>query len=242
MQRDFGELSQSVAFRIMIIIAVAITLVAAVAISVALSRQSWLGEPETRPLLELFIGLVLYFLPFLILLSFIWTFGNLPITREKVNGNIDSLMSTPLSPRDLWLGKSLAIFIPGYIISIITTTLVVLVINLSVIVPATSEFVLPAAPLVLGILVSPLMFFSLTLLMILLSMVNNPDIALAPSFFIGFGLMIGMPVGMGLGFFDISSWSFTLWYLVAVLILTGVTLGFTRLLTRQNIVLSSKGG
>lgn len=242
MRRDYRELRQSTAFRIMIIIAAVIALAAAIGISIALSLQSWLAEPEARPLLELFIGLVLYFLPFLILLSFVWTFGNLPVTREKVNGNIESLMATPLSPRGLWLGKSLAIFVPGYIASIITTAVVVLAVNLSAIVPATGEFVLPAASLVLGIVVSPLMFLGLALFMILFSMANNPDIALAPSFLIGFGLMMGMPVGMGLGYFDIVSWSFTLWYLGDTLVLVAVTLGLTRLLTRQNIVLSSKGG
>ena len=242
MRRDYRELRQSAAFRIMIIIAAIITVAAATGISVGLSLQSWLDAPEAGPLLELFIGLVLYFLPFIILLAFVWTFGNLPVTREKVNGNLDSLMATPLSPRDLWLGKSLAIFVPGYIVSILATVVVVLAVNLSAIVPATGQFVLPPASLVLGLVVSPLMFLGLALLMILISMVNNPDIALAPSLIIGFGLMMGMPVGMGMGYFDIVSWSFTLWYLAGTLALLAVTLGFTRRLTRQNIVLSSKGG
>ena len=242
MRRDYRELRHSAAFRIMLIIAGLITLAAAVGISVGLGVQSWLDTPQAEPLLELFIGLVLYFLPFIILLSFVWTFGNLPVTKEKVNGNVDSLMATPLSPRDLWLGKSLAIFIPGYIVSVIAAAIVALAVNLSVILPATGQFVLPPAPLVLGIIVSPLMFFSLALLMILISMVNNPDIALAPSLVIGFGLMMGMPVGMGLGYFDIASWPFTLWYLGGTLALLAVTLWFTRRLTRQNIVLSSKGG
>jgi len=241
-KRDYRELRQSTAFRIILIVAGLVTLAAAVGISVGLGLQSWLDAPEAQPLLDLFIGLVLYFLPFIILLTFVWAFGNLPITKEKVNGNIDSLMATPLSPRDLWLGKSLVIFVPGYVVAIAATAVVVLAINLSVILPATGQFVLPLASLVLGLVVSPLMFLGLALLMILLSMVNNPDIALAPSFLIGFGLMMGMPVGMGLGYFDIAAWSFTLWYLGGTLMLIAVTLGFTRQLTRQNIVLSSKGG
>jgi len=241
-KRDYRELRQSTAFRIILIVAGLVTLAAAVGISVGLGLQSWLDAPEAQPLLDLFIGLVLYFLPFIILLTFVWAFGNLPITKEKVNGNIDSLMATPLSPRDLWLGKSLVIFVPGYVVAIAATAVVVLAINLSVILPATGQFVLPLASLVLGLVVSPLMFLGLALLMILLSMVNNPDIALAPSFLIGFSLMMGMPVGMGLGYFDIAAWSFTLWYLGGTLMLIAVTLGFTRQLTRQNIVLSSKGG
>jgi ABC-type Na+ efflux pump permease subunit len=241
MKRDYREMRQTAAFRIILIIAAIITLAAAIGISIALSRQPWLGAPEARPMLDLFISLVLYFLPFAVLLSFIWSSASLPVTKEKVNGNIESLMATPLSPKDLWLGKSLAIFLPAYLISIVASVIVVLAVNLSTIVPTAGEFVLPFPALVLGFVVNPLMFLTLLLFMILFAMANNPDIALAPSFLIGFGLMMGMPVGLGLGKFDISSWSFTLWYLLGTVILLAVVLFLTPVLTRQNIVLSSKG-
>jgi ABC-2 type transport system permease protein len=240
-KRDYRELRQSTAFRIILIVAGFITLAAAVGISIGLGRQSWLGASEARPLLELFIGMVLYFLPLAVLLAFIWAFANLPVTKEKVNGNIESLVATPLSPQDLWLGKSMAIFLPAYIISIVASIIVVMVINLSVILPATEEFVLPVPTLVLGFVVNPLLFLGLLLFMILFSLANNPDIAIGPSFILGFGLMMGMPVGLGMGTFDISSWDFTLWYLLGTVVLLAVVLSLTRQLTRQNIVLSSKG-
>jgi ABC-2 type transport system permease protein len=241
MKRDYRELRQTAAFRIIVIIVAAAMVAAAAGISIALSRQPWLSEPEARPLLDLFTGLVLYFLPLLILLSFIWAFASLPLTREKVNGNIESLMATPLSPRELWLGKSMAIFLPAYLISIAVPVIVVLVMNLSAILPATGRFVLPVPALILGFVVNPLLFLGLLLFMILFALANNPDIAMAPSFIIGFGLMMGMPVGLGLGTFDISSWSFTLCYLLGTVVLLAIVLSLTRLLTRQNIVLSSKG-
>lgn len=240
-KRDYRELRQSPAFRIILIVAGLITLAAAIGISIALSQQSWLGEPEARPMLGIFIGLVLYFLPLVVLLSFIWSFATLPLTKEKANGNIEALMATPLSPWGLWLGKSLAVFLPAYLISIVAAFIVVLVINLSTILPATGVFVLPVFTLVLGFVVNPLLFLGLLLFMILFALANNPDIALAPSFLIGFGLMMGMPVGLGMGWFDLSSWSFTLWYLLGTVVLLAIVLALTRLLTRQNIVLSSKG-
>jgi ABC-type Na+ efflux pump permease subunit len=242
MKRDYREMRQSTAFRIILIVAAFITLAAAIGISIGLSRQSWLGEPEARPLLDLFIGLVMYFLPFAILLSFIWSFANLPLTREKVNGNIESLMATPLSPRTLWFGKSMAIFLPAYIISLGVSIIVVLVVNLSTIMPSTGEFVLPVPALILGFVIDPLMFLGLLLFMIMFAMANNPDVALAPSFLIGFGLMMGIPMGLAIGIFDLSSWSFTLWYLLGTAVLIIIVLSLTGLLTRQNIVLSSKGG
>jgi len=241
MKRDYRELRQAAAFRIILIVAAGITAAAAIGISIALGRQSWLGEPEARPLLDLFIGLVLYFLPFIVLLAFIWSFANLPVTKEKVNGNIEALMATPLSPRDLWLGKSLSVFLPAYVVSIASSVIVVLAVNLGVLLPAAGVFALPVPALVLGLVVNPLMFLALLLFMILFSLANNPDIALAPSFLIGFGLMMGMPVGLALDIFDIASWGFTLWYLLGTAALMAVVLCLTRLLTRQGIVLSSKG-
>jgi ABC-2 type transport system permease protein len=241
LKRDYRELKQTAAFRIMLILVAVITVAASVAISVVLGRQAWLGEPQAGPLLELFIGLVLYFLPLLVLLSFIWAFASLPLTREKVNGNIEALMATPLAPRDLWLGKALAIFLPAYLISLAASLIVVIAINLSTLLPVAGVFVLPLPPLILGLLVNPLLFLGLLLFMILFALVNNPDIAVAPSFIIGFGLMMGMPVGLGMGAFDITAWTFTLWYLLGALVLNAVALILTRSLKRQTIVLSSKG-
>lgn len=241
MKRDYRELRQSTAFRIMVFVTGIVILAAALGISIGLSRQSWLGEPQARPVLELFIGLVAYFLPLFLIIAFIWAFANLPVIKEKVNGNIESLMATPLSPYELWLGKTLSIFLPSYTLSIVAALIVILAINLTTILPATGGFVLAVPALVLGFGVNPLLFLGLLLFMLLFSLANNPDIALAPSLVLGFGLMMGVPVGMGTGVIDISSWSFVLWYLSGTVVAWVIVLYYSRRLTRQNIVLSSKG-
>lgn len=242
MKREYRELYQTAAFRIILIVVAAVTVAAAVSISIALNRQPWLGEETSTPLLGLFVGLVLYFLPLFIIITFIGAFGNLPVTREKVNGNIECLIATPLTPRALWLGKSLAIYLPAYIVSVVATMIVALVMNLATLVPATGGFVLPMPALVLGLMVNPLLFLGLLLFMILFALANDPDVALAPLFLIGFGLMIGMPICLMTGVIDFNSWSFVLWYLAGTAVACVVVLFFTRLLTTQNIVLSSKGG
>ena len=135
--RDFRELRQTNAFRIMVIVSAVITVATAAGISIALSRQAWLGEELARPLLELIISIVAYFLPLLILMAFIWAFATLPVTKEKINGNIECLLATPISPGALWVGKCLAIFLPGFGISVIALLLVLLVVNLTITNPAT---------------------------------------------------------------------------------------------------------
>ena len=240
-QRDFREIRKTNTFLIISIAFSVITIAIAVIVSIVLSRKEWIGEKMAEPILELIIGLIAYFLPLTVLMTFMWAFASLPIVREKVKGNITSLLATTLRPKEIWLGKSLAIFIPGYVISIISTMIVLLVVNLSVIVPATGNFLLPLPLFLVSLILNPLLLLGLLLFIILFSLANNPDIAFAPSFLVGFGLMMGIPFGMALGAINLASWSFSLWYLVGVIIVWIAIFILTRLLTKENIVLSSKG-
>jgi hypothetical protein len=240
-QRDFKELRQTSAFRVMVIISVVITAAASIAVSIILGRQEWLAQEAARPILVLILGIIIYFLPLFILMAFIWAFGSLPIVQEKVNGNLDSLLATPLETKAIWMAKSLTIFLPGYVISTAAALVVLLAVNFATILPATGEFLLPAPVLLLGFLINPLLFFGLISFIVLFSLANNPDIAIAPSFILGFGLMIGIPLGLATGTIDLASWSFSLWYLAAVIAAWIIIIYLSRLLTKENIVLSSKG-
>ncbi len=242
LHRDFRELRQTNAFRIMVISAGAVTVAATAGISIALSRQTWLGQEAARPLLELILGLVAYFLPLAVLLAFIWGSASLPIVREKVNGTIECLLATPLKPGALWMGKCLAVFLPGFGVSVVATLLVVLAVNLITIYPATGHFVLPGPALLTGLIINPLLFFALLAFMVLVALASNPDIAIAPSFVLGFGLMMGVPLGIALGAINLASWTFALWYLAGTAVGWAVVGYLTRLLSTENIVLSGKGG
>jgi len=240
-KRDFRELRKTNTFLIISIIFSVVTIVIAVIVSIILKKQEWIGQKTAGPMLELIVGLIAYFLPLTVLMAFIWAFSSLPVVKEKVNGNIASLMATTLTPREIWWGKSLAIFIPGYVISIISTMIVLLAVNLSVIVPATGDFLLPLPLFIVSLILNPLLLLGLLLFIILFSLANNPDIAITPSFLIGFGLMMGIPLGMASGAINLASWSFSLWYLAGVIIVWIAIFFLTRILTKENIVLSAKG-
>lgn len=241
LRRDYREIRSTAAFRILLVVAAVVTVGASIGISVGLRLQWWFGDSQARPALDLILGLVTYFVPFAVLIAFIWSFASLPVIKEKVNGNTECLLATPLGPGALWIGKGLAVFLPAYILSVIASALVVLAVNAAAITPGWGAFVLPAPALVNGLIVNPLLFLGMLLFIMLFSLVNNPDVAIAPSFLIGFGLMIGMPLGLLTGAIDISSWTFVLWYAGGTLLVWATVLCLTRLLTRQNIVLSSKG-
>ncbi len=163
------------------------------------------------------------------------------IVKEKVNGNVECLMATPMGPKALWAGKCLATFIPGFVISLVASALVLLAINLSTVLPGWDTFAVPVPTLVLGLVVNPLLFGAVLAFIVLWSLIGNPDVAIAPSFLVGFGLMIGIPAGMGTGAIDITSWDFVFWYALGTAIAWILTLSLIPKLNRQNIVLSSKG-
>ena len=189
------------------------------------------------------MGLTVYFLTFFALISFIWAFTSDPITKEKTNGNVESLLATPLSPKAIWMGKSLAIFLPGFVIAVVSSLIAVLAANFAAIHPATGNFVLPAPVLFTGFVANPLLFLGLTLLIVLLALAYNPDIGVTLSMLLGWGLLIGMGAVILLGKINLASWwPFTLSYLATAIVLGAVVLYLSHLLSKEKIVLSSKGG
>jgi ABC-type transport system involved in multi-copper enzyme maturation permease subunit len=242
LHRDFRELRQTGAFLIISILFAIITVAASVIIIVVLWKQGLPDKGIAGPMLELIIGIIAYFLPLFIIMTFIWAFANLTIIKEKVNGSIESLLATPLSPGEIWIAKSMAIFLPGYVMSVTSTLIILLAVNFFVIFPATGSFTLPAPLLLISFLINPLLFLALLLFIVLFSLANNPDIAIAPSFLVGFGLMIGIPLGVATGAIDLVSWSFALWSLGGAILFLAIDCGLYHMLTKENIVLSSKGG
>ena len=240
--RDLRELRKTVSFLIIVIVFIIITITAAVLIGILLKRQEWLQIKEAaKPMLELVIGLTAYFFPLFILMTFIWSFANFPIIKEKVNGNIESLLATALSPKEIFIGKSLAIFLPGFTISTISTLIVLLSVNLTAIRPITGSFFMPVPLLLTSLIINPLLFLALLMFIVLYSLARNPETAIAPSFIVGFGLMMGIPLGVATGVINLASWSFCLWYLAGTVAFSSVVLFFFRVLTKENIILSSKG-
>jgi hypothetical protein len=53
--------------------------------------------------------------------------------------------------------------------------------------------------------------------------------------------MIGIPLGVATGVINLASWSFSLWYLTGAIVIWTVVCCLLHLLTKENIVLSSKG-
>jgi hydrogenase/urease accessory protein HupE len=84
---------------------------------------------------------------------------------------------------------------------------------------------------------------SLTALIVFLCLAYNPEITALPTWVVFMGLMFGIGIGLGLGKINLASWwPFTLCYLAAAVILMAGVFYLSRFLTKEKIVLSSKGG
>jgi ABC-type Na+ efflux pump permease subunit len=196
---------------------------------------------EARPLLELIMSIVAFFLPLLVLMAFIWSFASLPVVKEKVNGNIECLLATPASPGALLGGKCLAVFLPGFGLAVAATLVALTAVNLLAVFPAAGYFVLPPAALFTGLVTTPLIMLGLLAFTLLFSLAGSPEIAIAPSFIVGFGLMMGLPVGIATGAVDLASCQFALWYFAGAAAVWAAVGFLSRVLTRENIVLSGRG-
>ena len=143
-KRDFIEMRRTNAFLILNSIFAILTVSIAIAVSILFKRQAWIMLPAARPLLIMILGLIAYFLSFSVFMAYIWVFASLPIVKEKVNGTIISLLAAALRPGQVWLAKSLAIFLPSFLLSTLSTVIVLTAINLLAIRPAAGIFILPA--------------------------------------------------------------------------------------------------
>jgi ABC-type transport system involved in multi-copper enzyme maturation permease subunit len=245
LQRDFRDLLRTKAFRISAMALTVVTIGGAIGASIAFNRWEFLEQQPaeiTKPVLELILGAIVYLLTLFVLMLFMMIYTTEPITREKANGNIESLLATPLSPRAIWMGKSLAAFLPGFILAVISSLIIVMTVNFAAIHPATGSFVFPAPMLFTGFFINPLLILGLTALIVFLCLAYNPEITALPTWGVFMGLMFGIGIGLGLGKINLASWwPFTLSYLAGAIVLGAVAFYLSRGLTKERIVLSSKG-
>jgi ABC-2 type transport system permease protein len=158
------------------------------------------------------------------------------IVLEKAKRTLESLLATPASLRQVWIGKSLAVALPTVIVTWLVLLVAIAVLNLAVIVPKTGSFVLPGAlPLVTGLLVVPLLTFEVVALVSLLQLiVSNPRVANFAFVAVFFAFYFATVTGVS------GSWDFSLIYTTAIAVLAVSIIILGRFFTRERVVLSSK--
>jgi ABC-2 type transport system permease protein len=243
LQNDLRDILRSKSFLIVASVIGVVTVAAAVGVPIAL--RSWLDAgpswEEVKTPLELFIGLAANYVPLIFLFICMATWATDPIAKEKAKGPIESLLATPLTARAVWIGKSLAIFLPAYIMGLAATLIVILSMNLAAILPTTGHFVLPLPTAFTSFLFLPLFMLALILLGIVFSLITNPVIGQTIIIFVGVVLMQVVGQVGGRILWLLSSWQYALYNLAGAALIGIIAFYLSRTLTKERIILSSKG-
>jgi len=227
--------------KVVLIVYVFVTMLCILGITIALcyfliSPEMDKSSPD-RSKLELYLGLIMFATCFISLGVNLNSFAFQSITREKSRGIIESLLATPLKTRDVWIAKSLAVFLPGLILGEILTFIVLVVINYIYFVPSIG-FVFNPWIAVSSFIVAPLIYLCLSLLYHLIGLTGKPAVGnviiqvFLPVFT---SLMINLAVRYIL---DITSWSFALANLGAAALIAVIFIFLRSRLNRERMVLS----
>jgi len=243
LQSDLGDIVHSRGF--IIIAAIIGVVIVGVAVGVPIALNRWLAPglawEDVKPMLEHFMGLAVNYMPLIVLFTCMATWATDPIAKEKAKGPMESLLATPLTAKAVWIGKSLAIFLPAYIIGLIATVIVILAMNFASILPATGHFVLPLPEALTSFLFLPLLMFALISLGVLFSLITNPVIGQTIIIFIGVILLQVVGQVGGRITWLLASWDYALYNLAGAALLGIIAFYLSRSLSKEKIILSSKG-
>lgn len=123
--------------------------------------------------LENFLGLILFITSFISIGIYASVFAFQSMTREKARGNIQALLATPVNPGNIWVGKSLGVFLPGLVFAVVMTLAAFLAINYIYFVPRMG-FIVTTWMVISSFVAVPLVYLALSLLVHIVGLTGKP--------------------------------------------------------------------
>ena len=164
--------------------------------------------------------------------------GFTSMIKEKSRGNIQSLLVTTLKLKDIWIGKSLAVFIPGLIVGELMTFVTLLVVNYIYFVPTVGFFFNPWTAAVCFI-AFPMIYFFLGLLVYLIGLTGKPVNAnIIAQVFLPLFVNLVIQLTLRTSFMDFTSWPFFLANIIFSLIIAAIVMILQSRISREKVVLS----
>ncbi len=235
------SIKNNLRLRIALITYIAVTIMCvlglAIALCILLIAPEMKKELPDRSEMELYLGLILYSTSFISLGINLNAFAFQSITKEKSRGNIESLLATPLKTKSIWAAKSLAVFIPGFVLGEVLTLIALIAINYIYFVPKIG-FLFNPWMIIGGFFAAPLIYICLSLVAHLVGLTSKPANGnIIAQFFLPviITVMINLTVHHIL---NISSWSFTMANIGLALAMAITTIFLMNRLTNERIVLS----
>jgi hypothetical protein len=190
-------------------------------------------------MLSYILGLLGYCTAFIVTGISYSTLFSTPLIREKIRGNIESLLATSTSAKMIWVAKTIALFIPGFIMGIVSSLGLTAIINAFYLLP-NYEFHLNPWIVACTYIALPIVYFSLSLLMNLVGLIGKAmDAGVIGIIFVAgvTALMINLVAHNTV---DAGSWPFLLVNLALAGILFILSIIFQNKLKTERIVLSCR--
>ncbi|MDD5287769.1 MAG: ABC transporter permease subunit [Dehalococcoidales bacterium] len=236
-----AAVKNNIRLRSVIVVATGAVLICILGIAVLFVTQFIIPEVNKsipdRLVIYNYLGLTLFTTSFLCMGVYANVFAFQSLTREKSRGNIQALLATPLTPGDIWIGKSLAVFLPGLVFAEVMTFAVLLVINFVFLTPYIGFAATPYM-VISNFIAVPLIYLALNLLVHIVGLTAKPAIGNV-IFQIFLPVMTTLMINLAVR--DVpnaSSWLFTV-ILLGVAVVIGVIVFMIRSkLTVERIMLS----
>jgi len=242
MKKDLRETLRAKAFYISIalVLFVMIMLGGTVRGEINALLDKGLSPAEITSAVQPLMGTTAFMLPLMLMLLFCMYINAYTLTMEKVKRSMESLLCTPLSLRQICLGKSFPIVLPSVVLGLVFAFGGIAGINQFFIVPRLGHFIMPgAAPLVAILVTVPLIMFFFASLMVALQLIIT-NIRWINAALIGLVIAVMFGLSPPILKFGSASWSIVFASLGVAAALALVTIYLSRLVTKERIVLSSK--
>jgi len=188
---------------------------------------------------QAYLSTLAYILP-LMFSNFICSiFANYAVIVDKAKRNIESLMATPVSIKQIWMGKSLAVTLPSIGIGIGMAIISYLVLDIGFVMPKTGSFILPSIISILSaVIIVPILLFVIVAIVTYIQLtITNPRVGNFVFSGVFIILLIGGEALLGLG---LSTNYLALIYLIMILVCAGIVYLLSFSLTKERVLLSSK--
>lgn len=191
-----------------------------------------------RARLDIYLGITLFSASLLGLGINLNALGFTSMIREKSRGNIQSLLATTLGLKDIWMGKSLAVFIPGLIAGEILTLITLIVVNYIYFVP-TIGFLFNPWIAVTSFIIFPIMYFFLGLLVYLIGLTGKPVNAnIIAQVFLPLFVNVVIQLPLRTTILDFTSWPFMLANALFALVIAIIVIILRKRISKEKVALS----
>ena len=205
-------------------------------------KRSGAGADAILATSRVFLGSISYIIP--VLYCFFACQTSIPIVvLEKTKRTLESLMATPATMREIWLGKTIAVTVSGCAVGLGVSVISYLIISLAEVMPQVHHFIAPSPQAVVsGLIVVPLLVFAVISLVTHLQLIiSNPRVGnfiFVAVFLVVLGVLLVSVYSLPGG--GLNQRYFLPIFLGLAAVVGAISRALSSRLTKEKVVLSSK--